>query len=527
MQEVFGGNIENITHHVEGHQFRELPDEIILHVMQYIEDSECFHSTCFTKKSWVLNIWPQRKTRLNVNDLSELDRYLYNVNVSKSTNQTTSKKTKSATIGSTAGAIAATLKAMHIEEKRVGTKVLFDSFEKFTNLTEISLVNCGLNDSILDKLCHTFRKKLIRLNVAKNKSLSLTWPSVQKSILACECLTHLDISYNFQNSNTAPSTERWVDTSLFPKQLVWVNISGLLKQIPDFESLHVLIERFSEAAASKNNPYEGYQVPFIRTFVANHLTDISLLTLDKCNRLASKSLPSLLSLYNHCLIYGKSEAFTKIHETLRFHPSDDFIYTCLESGHTKILDLLSTVGFPINNIPIEVVENSILNGHSSIISKLRVLGFVGFNDISEQLLDNLVRKGDTQSILELRLCNLDRQKWESITLSSMEEAIRNGNKDVLEHIRMLNLTELINNVAVENVEYSLEKGHNGVLKQLIHSNYSKINDLNPTIIANAIIKSSTVEAMLRNANYKNLVLSKQIAKQIQEQEKSQKKKRNK
>ena len=306
-----------------------LPNELILHILHYIPDHECFHSTCFTRKNWVLNIWPQRKQVLSFNALSELDRYLVSVKPNNST------KTKSANIGSTAGAINASATASHIEERRVGIKVLYDSLEKFTNLHHISLVNCGLNDSILEKICFTFKRRIISLDIAKNRNLS--WNNTQKCIMMCENLKKLDISYNFQShpSNVPVTSDEnedpisWVATVQFPKHVEWVNVSGFLNQIRDFDSLFTLVSRFSKQAAASCNPFECIQTPFIRAFVANHLTDVSMLKPEKCKKLMAVSTPSLIELYNHCLVYLKSVAFTMIYETLRYYPSEEFISDCI------------------------------------------------------------------------------------------------------------------------------------------------------------------------------------------------------
>ncbi|KAF0984942.1 hypothetical protein FDP41_000841 [Naegleria fowleri] len=509
-----------------------LPDEIILHILHFIPDEECFHSTCFTRKHWVVDIWPKRKQVLSFNYLPELDRYLHSVkNVSSS-----ASKTKIANIGSTAGSINASATASHIEEKKVKIIVLFDAFEKFTNLKEISLVNCGLNDSILEKICTNFKRKLLILNISKNKNLS--WSNTQRCIMLCENLKKLDWSYNFQSPPNIPqqlpggggttnSTDRdngstalnelWVQTVQFPKSIEWVNVSGFLNQIPNFEHLYILIERFSEGASLKSNPFEGIQIPHIRAFVANHLTDISIIKTEKCQKLMTISIPSLMEMYHHCLIYLKSAAFSIIYDALHFNPSEDLIYECILKGHVRVLELLASVDYTIDNIPIDVIEQSILNGNCSLISKLRVLNFHHFNDLSDDLLNQLICKGDTSSIMELRTCNLNRQKWDQIKLSSIEEAVRNGSKDVLEHVRMLNLTDLLNQVAVEHVEYSLEKGHSGVLKQLAHANYPKFNDLSPHVLANVILKSPALESTLKKVGYSKLNQVKSLMKQaIQE-----------
>ena len=173
-------------------------------------------------------------------------------------------------------------------------------------------------------------------------------------------------------------------------------------------------------------------------------------------------------------------------------------------GHIRILELLGSVDYPVNNLSTDIIEKSIINGHPSLIPKLRVLGYSYFNDISDDFLDYLISKGDATSINELRLCNLNRQKWDYIKLESIEEAVRNGCKDVLEHIRMLNLTELLNKVAVEHVETSLERGHYGVLRQLLHSNYPKMDNISPQILANTILRSPSLEATLKNSSYSRM-----------------------
>ncbi|KAG2374025.1 hypothetical protein C9374_011104 [Naegleria lovaniensis] len=516
-----------------------LPDEIILHILHFIPDHECFHSTCFTRKNWVLNIWPKRKQVLSLNHLSELDRYLHSVKSVSS-----SSKTKIANIGSTAGSINASATAPHIEEKKVKIIVLFDAFEKFTNLKQISLVNCGLNDSILEKICTNFKRKLITLNISKNKNL--TWNNTQRCIMLCENLKKLDLSYNFQSSNMSQQTlggassngsdnstmsDLWVQTVQFPKSVEWVNVSGFLNQIPNFELLYILIERFSEKTFLKNNPFEGVQIPYIRAFAANHLTDISIIKPEKCQKLMSISIPSLVEMYHHCFLYLKSAAFSIIYDALHFYPSEDLIYECILKGHVRVLELLASVDYVIDNTPIDVIEESILNGNSSLVSKLRVLNYHYFNELSDDLLDQLICKGDTLTIMELRACNLNRQKWDQIKVSSIEEAVRNGSKDVLEHVRMLNLTELLNQVAVEHVEYSLEKGHSGVLKQLAHANYPKFNDISPQVLASVVLKSPALESTLKKVGYSKLNEVKSLMKKAIEEttsttrSKSQKKKK--
>ncbi|EFC49588.1 predicted protein [Naegleria gruberi] len=483
-------------------QLETLPNEIILHILHYIDDNECFHSTCFTKKYWLLTIWPYRKEKLAINSYSDLDRYLQNV--SNNTNNKVSSA-KNSTIGSVVGAINASSRATHIEEKKISTKILYDYFDRFTHLKEISLVNCGLNDSSLEKLCSINKRGLISLNISKNKNL--TWANTQKCIMLCENIKSLDISYNFQASTPNQNTQNtWIESLTLPMSLERLNISGFLSEIPDFESLFKLIKKFSK----ENQETEH---PIIKVFTANHLTEFSLLKPEYLKTLRELSKKTMIEMYNHCFIFLKSLTFVEIYTSLGFYPATELINECIIKGHTRSLELLASIDFPFNEISLGVLEEAILAGHSSIISKLRVLGFTRFDDISDDLLDKLVTKGDAAAITELRSCNVPRRKWDLITLSAVETAVRNGNKDVLEHIRMLNLGDLLKQVAIEHVEYALERGHSGILKQLTSCNYQYLNDINAQILANIVAKSVTFEIVLRNAGYKNLTEIKSLIKQ--------------
>ncbi|KAL9652754.1 hypothetical protein ABK040_010787 [Willaertia magna] len=462
-----------------------LPDEIWLHIFMFLTEKECYESICFTKKHWILNLYPIRKEVLSFNYYSELNRYIQFVLIPSSSPPTIKKKnvTSTVTLGTSSGSVIASTIAPQIEEKKLKIQILFDSLDKFNNLKSIYLINCGLNDSIVEKICLTFKKNLKILNISKNKNLS---HSVLKNIMLCENLKELNISYNFQNIKK--DKNELFELLKFPPNLEILNISGLLNEIPTFEEYFKLL---------KIN---------IKTIIAYHLTNISLLTIENIQQLILESMSSLIELYNHCFIYLKTNAFQMIYNELRFYPDNDLIYKSIENGHSRVLDLLNSIQYPINELlPIEIIENIIRNKHYNVISKLRMYNYSRFNELSNEIMNEIIRNGDDETIVELRrISYLNRSLWDSINIESISEAIRNGYKGVIDHIRMLNLIDKINQVDIKHVNYAIEKGYTGVIKQLVHSNYQKINDIDPTIAAEAIIKNSSIEQSLRNANYKKL-----------------------
>jgi hypothetical protein len=443
------------------HAIDNVPDECILHVFEYLYERETYTS-CFTRRRWMINLWPFAKHKLCVNEQTDIEK---------------------------------SMKAITKQSKQhVKRLTLINTFEKFGLLEHIALVDCSVGDYVLELVAHFYGNKLRHLNLSGNKLITAQGLHTYLPLLFK--LEHLDVS-NCQklNSGIVPLFDQLGQEFHFPPILRTI----VLSHLPNV-TFNIICELLTKCSQ-------------LEYAFALHLMLFNTFDRTQFEHMAAYSVRNTQEYLDNALIYGFDISLKAIYEIvnnnlhLDMKPSDHVIKECITAGHDRVIASLFEIGYPLDDIPIELISSSMLQGHSGVIAKLRSRGYSRFDEVPQHVMESIVERGLDNVIIELRGSRINKKKWELVSSDAIRKAFLLGKKKVIEQFRDMNLAEKLNAIPVDDVHQVILKGHVQVVKQLLTSGYDKVNDIQPDVIIKAIEHGhGAIVTMLRNAGYQYLDL---------------------
>jgi hypothetical protein len=355
--------------------------------------------------------------------------------------------------------------------------LLFEKMFAFPNLRKIALQSCkGLSDAFVDKMVRKYYRQLEYLDLSRNsKNSKLTSKSLYTICSICLRLKYLSI---------ASCEQMLINGSLpvdiiFPSGLKVLDISNIASF--GWSHLFALIHR----------------APQLTTIYANHLSSNKFYNTQKFGDLSNfYSMHIAKVMFEEAIILERAESiiqsmFNILHEQ---YPSMNVIERCLLAGHYKIMPLLNAIHFPINSIPVDIVNKIIDLGHSQILIKLRISNYCHFNEISDKTLHEMIRRGDSDCMVQLRLANLDRSRWENIPIDVVVHAIRNNRKNAIKQLYELQLPSLdkFKSIDIEHIHEVIKRGFSGVLKIILNSGYEHASKIDARIVLESAYEDGNI-----------------------------------